>query len=149
MLLWLPVTHWVMFTSVFWPYLSNSIYATFSWKLDECNCVVVWAFFGISFLWDWNANWPFPVLWPRLSFPNLLAYWVQHFHSIIFRMWNSSTGIPSPPLAFFVVMIPKAHSTSHSRMSGSRWVIPSSCLSGSWRSFFACSFCLSQAQVLL
>ena len=41
---------------------------------DECNCVVVWAFFGIAFLWDWNENWPFPVLWPLLSFPNLLAY---------------------------------------------------------------------------
>ena len=51
---------------------------------DECNCVVVWTFFGIVFLWDWNENWPFPVLWPLLSFPHLLAYWVQHFHSIIF-----------------------------------------------------------------
>ena len=50
---------------------------------DECNCVVVWAFFGIAFLWDWNENWPFPVLWPLLSFPSLLAYWVQHFHSLI------------------------------------------------------------------
>ena len=50
---------------------------------DECNCVVVWAFFGIAFLCDWNENWPLPVLWPLLSFPNLLAYWVQHFHSII------------------------------------------------------------------
>ena len=52
---------------------------------DECNCVVVWIFFGIAFLWDWNENWPFPVLWPLPSFPNLLAYWVQHFHSIIFQ----------------------------------------------------------------
>ena len=51
---------------------------------DECNYVVVWALFGIAFLWDWNENWPFPVLWPLLSFPDLLAYWVQHFHSIIF-----------------------------------------------------------------
>ena len=51
---------------------------------DACNCVVVWAFFGIAFIWDWNENWPFPVLWPLLNFPNLLAYWVQHFHSIIF-----------------------------------------------------------------
>ena len=41
---------------------------------DECNCAVVWTFFGIGFLWDWNENWPFPVLWPLLSFPNLLAY---------------------------------------------------------------------------
>ena len=45
---------------------------------DECICVVVWAFFGIAFLWDWNENWLFPVLWPLLSFSNLLAYWVQH-----------------------------------------------------------------------
>ena len=44
---------------------------------DECNCVVYWAFFGMAFLWNWDENWPFPVLWPLLSFPNLLAYWVQ------------------------------------------------------------------------
>ena len=49
--------------------------------------------------------------------------------------WTSSTGIPSPPLALFVVMLPKAHLTSHSRMSGFRWVITPSWLSGSWRSF--------------
>ena len=52
-----------------------------------------------------------------------------------FRMWNSSTGIPSPPLALFIVMLPKAHLTSHSRMSGSRWTIIPSWLSGSWSSF--------------
>ena len=51
---------------------------------DECNCAVVWTFFGIAFLWGRNENWPFPVLWPLLSFPNLLTYWVQHFHTIIF-----------------------------------------------------------------
>ena len=51
---------------------------------DECNCAVVWAFFGIAFLWDWNENWPFPVLWPLLRFLNLLTYWVEHFHSNIF-----------------------------------------------------------------
>ena len=50
---------------------------------NECNCMVVWTFFGIAFLWDWNENWSFPVLWPLLGFPNLLAYWVQHFHSTI------------------------------------------------------------------
>ena len=50
---------------------------------DECNCAVIWTFFGIAFLWDWNENWPFPVLWLLLSFPDLLSYWVQHFHSII------------------------------------------------------------------
>ena len=57
-------------------------YFTSMW--GEYNCVVVWQFFGTAFLWDWNEKWTFPVLWPLLSFPNLLAYWVQHFHSIIF-----------------------------------------------------------------
>ena len=51
---------------------------------NELNCAVAWTFFGIAFLWDWNNNWPFSVLWPLLSFPNLLAYWVLHFDSIIF-----------------------------------------------------------------
>ena len=35
---------------------------------NECNCAVVWTFFGIAFLWDWNENWPFPVLWPCRAF---------------------------------------------------------------------------------
>ena len=50
---------------------------------NEHNCTVVWMFFGIAFLWDWNENWLFPALWTLLSFPNLLTYWVQHFNSII------------------------------------------------------------------
>ena len=42
------------------PHLENfEIYFANIW--DECNCVVVWTFFGIAFLWDWNENWPFPV----------------------------------------------------------------------------------------
>ena len=55
-------------------------YFTSMW--DECDCAVICAFFGMAFLWNWNGNWHFPVLWPLLSFPNLLAYWVQPFHSI-------------------------------------------------------------------
>ena len=39
---------------------------------DECNWVVVWSLFGIAFLWDWNENWPFPVLWPLLSYIQIL-----------------------------------------------------------------------------
>ena len=37
---------------------------------DECNCTIVWTFFGTAFLWDWNENWPFPVLWLLPSVPN-------------------------------------------------------------------------------
>ena len=57
------------------------------------------------------------------------------FTASSFRTWNSSSGFPSPPRALFVMMLPKAHSASHSRMSGSMWVIIPSWLSGSWRSF--------------
>ena len=53
------------------------------------------------------------------------------FTASSFRIWNSSTGIPSPPLALFLVMLPKAHLTLHSRMSGSRWVTTPWWLSGS------------------
>ena len=53
------------------------------------------------------------------------------FTASSFRIWNSPAGIPSPPLALFVVMLPKPHLTSHSRMSGSRWVITPLWLSGS------------------
>ena len=52
---------------------------------DECNCAIVWAFFSIAFLWDCNETNLFQSLWPLQCFPNLLAYWVQHFHSIIFQ----------------------------------------------------------------
>ena len=75
------------------------------------------------------------------------------FTASSFKSWNSSTGISLPPLALFVVMLPKAHSTSHSRMSGSRWVITPSWLSGSWRSFlysssvYSCHLLTSSASV--
>ena len=58
------------------------------------------------------------------------------FTASSFRIWNISTGIPSLPLALFVVMLPKAPLTSHSKMSGSSWVITPSWLTGSWRCFF-------------
>jgi len=58
------------------------------------------------------------------------------FTASSFRNWNSSAGIPPPPLTLFVVMLPKVHLTLHSKMSGSRWVISPLWLSGSlWRSF--------------
>ena len=50
---------------------------------NESNCIVVWTvflpFFGIGMKTD-----IFLPLWPLLSFPNLLACWVQYFNSSIF-----------------------------------------------------------------
>ena len=88
-----------------------------------------------KYVYMWNEHWPFPVLWPLLSFPDCWHIECSTFTPSSFRNWDSSIGIPSPPLALFIVMLPKAHLTSHSRMSGSRWVITPSRLSGSWRSF--------------
>ena len=103
---------------------------------DKCNCMVVWTFFVIAFLWDWNENWNFSSPVATAEFSKFAAIFVQHFHRFI---WNSSAGIPSPPLALFTVMLPKAHLTSHSRKS--RWVITPSWLSESWRSFLYSIFC--------
>ena len=131
---------------------------------DECNCVVVWTFFGIAFLWDESTSnagdlslilglerspgegkgylvqysglensMDCIVLWSHkewdmtewlslslffgigmktdlfqscgLSFPNFLAYLsavVSQHHLLGFEI----TGIPSPSLALFVVMLP-------------------------------------------
>jgi len=52
-----------------------------------------------------------------------------------FRIWNSSAGISSLPLALFTVMLPKAHLIPHSRISGSRWVTTPSWLPRSSRPF--------------
>ena len=70
--------------------------------------------------------WVFPICW-HIECVTLTE--------LSFRIWNSSTGIPSPPLALFIMTLLKAHLTSHSRMSGSKWVITPSWLSGTWRSF--------------
>ena len=70
-------------------------------------------------------------------FGMLSAALLQHH---LFRIWNSSTGILSPPLALFIVMLPKAHLTSHSRMSDSRWVITPTWLSV--KTFFVQFFCV-------
>ena len=76
---------------------------------DECNCVVVWTFFGIAFLWDWNENWPFLVLWSLMNFPVFWHIECSTFIASSFRIWNSSAGIPSLPVVLFVMMLPKAH----------------------------------------
>ena len=76
---------------------------------DECNCVVVWTFFDIAFLWDWNENWPFLVCGPYWVFQICWHIECSTLTASSFRIWNSSTGITPPPLVLFVVMFPKAH----------------------------------------
>ena len=85
--------------------------------------------------WEWKLTFSSPVATAEFSkFAGILSLLVMITASS-FRIWISLTGIPSPPIALFVVMIPKAHLTSYSRISGSRWVIIPLWLSGLWRSF--------------
>ena len=69
----------------------------FAGMWNECNSVVIWTFFGMPFLWDWNENGPFPVLCSLLMFPNLLAYWVQHFELLCWSRLLRVLGLQGDP----------------------------------------------------
>ena len=96
---------------------------------------------SLSILWHCLSlvlEWKLTFSSPGATSDFFQIYWhieCSTFTELSFRIWNSSPGIPSSSQALFVVMLPEAHLTSHSWMSGSRWVITSSWLSGSWRSF--------------
>ena len=92
---------------------SRSSWFTYCWSLAwrilsitllacECNCAVVWAFFGIAFLWDWNENWPFQSCGQCWVFQICWHIECSTFTASSFRFWNSSTGILSPPLTLLV-----------------------------------------------
>ena len=81
---------------------------------------------------EWKLTFSSPVATAEFSkFAGILS--AALLTASYFRIWNSSTGIPSSPLALLVGMLSKAYSTSHSRLSGSRWVTTPSWLSGSLR----------------
>ena len=67
-------------------------YFTSMW--DECNCAVVWAFFGVAFLWDWNENGPFPVLWREVQSRSVVSSSLQPH--VLYSPWSSlgqNTGV--------------------------------------------------------
>ena len=75
-------------------------------------------FFGIGMKTDLFQSsgrcWVFQICWHIECNTLTISY---------FRIWNISAGIPSTSLALFLVILPMAHLTLHSRMCGSRWVI--------------------------
>ena len=80
-------------------------YFTSVW--NEYNCAVVWAFFGITFIGigmktdlfqSCGHFWVFQICWHIEC---------STFTASSFRIWNSSTGIPSLPLVLFVVIFPR------------------------------------------
>jgi len=115
------------------------------WCFDHSSAL---PFFGIGMKTDLFQScghcWVFPICWHIECCT---------FTASSFRIWNSSSGIPSPPQALFVGMLPKVHLISHSMMSGSGWVITPSWLSWSLRpilyssSVCSCHLFLSSASV--
>ena len=55
---------------------------------DECNCVVVWTFFGIAFLWDWTENWCFLVLCHCWVFQICWHIECSTLIASVFKIWN-------------------------------------------------------------
>ena len=101
---------------------------------NEGNCTnVLTLFCDIALVWVWMKTdlfqscgqcWFFQICW-HIEHNSLTAS--------SFRISNSLVGILSPPLALFIVMLPKDHLISHARMPGSMWITTPSWLSGSLR----------------
>ena len=103
--------------------LAYRILSITCWRVRWVQFAVVWTFFGIAFLWigmktdifqSCGHLWVFQICWHIECSTFTVSY---------FRVCTSSAGVPSHPLALSIVMLPKAHLTSHSRISGSGWVI--------------------------
>ena len=104
---------------------------------NEHSCMVVWKFFVLPYLGlEWKLTYASPVATAEFS---KFAYIIEcstltasFFYDLKELSWNSITSA-----SFVIVKLSKAHLTSHCRMSGSRWVITPSWLSGSLRPFFS------------
>ena len=114
--LWKSWSLWFMYCwSLGWRILSITLLAckmsAFVWWFEHSLSL---PFFGIGMKIDIFQScghcWVFQIYWHIEC---------STFAESSFRIWNSSAGIPSPPLALFVLMLPKACLTSRSRMYGS------------------------------
>ena len=136
---WISVSLWKFLVHVL---LKPSLKPSITLLACEMSAVVQFEhslalpFFGIGVKIDLFQScghfWVFQICW-HIEFSPLTAS--------SFRIWNSSAGIPSPLLALFVVMLSKAHLTSHSRMSGYRWATTPSWLS-MYSSVYSCHLIL-------
>ena len=113
---WTSGSSWFMYCwSLAWRILSITLLACeMSAIVQQLEHSLALPFFGIGVKIELFQScghcWDFQICWHIEC---------STFTASSFRIWNSSTAIPSPPLALFVVMLPKAHLTSHSRISGS------------------------------
>ena len=93
----------LMSGSSWFPYCWSLAWRILSITLLACEMsanVQCLSFFGIAFLWDWNENWPFQSCGQCWVFQICWHIECSTFTASSFRIWNSSAGIPSPPLAY-------------------------------------------------
>ena len=130
---WTSGSSWFTYCwRVAWRILSMTLLACeISATVQSFEHALALPFFGIGMKTDLSQScghwWVFQICW-HIEGSTCTAS--------SFRIWNSPAGIPSPPLALFIVMLLKAHLISHSRMSGSRWVTTPLWVCGSLRSCF-------------
>ena len=100
---WTSESSWFMYCwSLAWRILSITLLACEMSQL--CSSLSI---LQIAFLWAWNENWHFPVLWPLLSFPVCCHIECSTCTASYFRIWNSSTGIPS--FVYMLLKLPNSY----------------------------------------
>ena len=114
--------------------LAREINAIVQWLAHSLVLLFLGSEMRINFFQSCGHCWIFQICW-HIECSTLMAP--------SFRVLNSSPRILSHPLASLTAVLPKAHLTSHSRMSGSKWETIPSQLSESLRSFLCSSFQLS------
>ena len=127
---------------------SGSSWFTYCWSLawrtlsiTLLACELVQLYSSLNNLWhcpslglERKLTFSSPVATAEFSqFANIIG--CSTYTASTLRILNSSAGIPSPLLALFTVMLPKAHLTSHSRMPFSSWVTIPLWLAGALRLF--------------
>ena len=115
------------------------------WRILSIT-LLVWVMSAIVQWFKCSLVLPFLGIWIRIDlFQSCGHYWVFHICWHIecstltpssLRILNSPSGITSLPLALLATVLPKAHLTSYSRMSDSKWVTTPLWLSGSLTSFY-------------
>ena len=123
--------------SLIWRILSITLVGNVKW-VQSCGTLnILWHCPSLGL--EWKLTFSSPVATAEFS---TFAGIMYSTFTASFRIWNSSAGIPPPPLALFVVMLCKAHYTSNSKMSASRWVTTPSWLSRSLRPFGTVLLCV-------
>ena len=80
---------------------------------NECKCTVVGTSLTITFIWDWNENWLFQSCGHCCGFQICWHIESNILIASYFRIWNSSAGILSPPLALLKDYLQQLHLLVH------------------------------------